>query len=243
MALAEMAEAENEQTASQGASGGLGEGTGGFLFKRDTSLQGVESHHAALVRRIIPVIQKTEMKEVAGPRNTKSRFQIYKIECTMPPRGCHPLLQWSIWHRYSDFYRLRNTLAKLSPAIAKIPFPPRRWFAGSCSTWVIKERKRALPKFLELAMAACCSDKEACVFDDFLELKRHDKPPPAALHRRESVELEDMDTLHHNTTNDAEFTKKLRRHDSSQNFKQLKKNSQKKPAEGTAGTATKETAI
>eukprot|EP00961_Rhodomonas_salina_P087148 1172115-Rhodomonas_salina.4 len=25
-----------------------------------------------------------------------------------------------------------------------------------------------------------------------------------------------MDTLHHNTTNDAEFTKKLRRHDSSQ---------------------------
>mmetsp|Transcript_13229 Transcript_13229/g.27264 ORF Transcript_13229/g.27264 Transcript_13229/m.27264 type:complete len:230 (-) Transcript_13229:45-734(-) len=212
----------------------LSRGEGGYLFSRDESWDGVESHHAALIRRIIPAIEKSEMKEVAGLRNTKSRFQSYKIECSIPPRGCHPLLQWSIWHRYSDFYKLRLRLIKQNSAIRRISFPPRRWFAGSCSPWVIRERKTGLKNFLVEAMKACCTDKEASMFDDFLEVKRHDKAPPT---RRRSVEhtgLQDTDTIHHNSTSDLEWTKKIRRYDSSHNFNLLKQASDEQ-AKGQKG--------
>eukprot|EP00286_Rhodomonas_abbreviata_P019264 CAMPEP_0181294722 /NCGR_PEP_ID=MMETSP1101-20121128/3760_1 /TAXON_ID=46948 /ORGANISM="Rhodomonas abbreviata, Strain Caron Lab Isolate" /LENGTH=239 /DNA_ID=CAMNT_0023399415 /DNA_START=200 /DNA_END=919 /DNA_ORIENTATION=- len=197
---------------------------GGFLFKKDQSLDGVESYHAALVRRVQLVIDSAEIRETTGLRaQSKNHYAVYCMTCSLPARGCHPRMLWKTEHRYSTFFNLRQALIKLNPkAFGSIPWPPRRWISGSCNKATMRERKKGLQKFLCDAMQACCTDQEAHLIDDFLEVKEHDRPPPPS---RVGVPFDKLrlDTLHNNTTEDIEFTRRIRRHDSTNNLSKMKK--------------------
>lgn len=69
---------------------------------------------------------------------------VYEIHITMRQNLEH----WSLWRRYSDFYKLHQGLLRTHPTISSVTFPPKKRF-GNLQPQFVDERRQQLQIYLQ----------------------------------------------------------------------------------------------
>ncbi|EKX32670.1 hypothetical protein GUITHDRAFT_156262 [Guillardia theta CCMP2712] len=180
------------------------------------SRSSTETCHPHTIHRLQVAIIKSEARSTHCMRTkAMQHFVAYEVICSLSAHGSHPSLKWQVWHRYNEFREFRDRLVQINPkSFADLQFPPKRWFSGM-SEATVDERKAGLEKYLEDAIQRCEKEDEAFVFDAFLEISKHNRPPQTnqLTDRREKHLRLETDSVNHNTTEDIMFAENIRRCD------------------------------
>ena len=93
----------------------------------------------------------------------------------MAQHGSHPHTTWEVCHRYSAFHKFYKDLSGVDQSFAKIPFPPKTWWAASKTD--IESRKRGISTFINQVVANREVDDDASkaaavlvLFDDMFHV-------------------------------------------------------------------------
>lgn len=98
----------------------------------------------------IPHVKLNKSKH--GPSSHHS----YEVHITMKQNLEH----WSLWRRYSDFYKLHTSLLKTHPWVSAVEFPPKKRF-GNMNDRFVEERRQQLQIYL-LNLVEILPQVEAC---------------------------------------------------------------------------------
>ncbi|XP_055617581.1 sorting nexin-29 [Toxorhynchites rutilus septentrionalis] len=85
----------------------------------------------------------------------------YEIRVTPTATGTNGGDCWSVFRRYSDFYRLHKTLQKEYPSVKTLDFPPKKKF-GNMNAQYVEQRRQRLQVYLNSLFITVLPEVSAC---------------------------------------------------------------------------------